>query len=404
MAGYANLKQERSALLDRADGMLRAVENANRVFTASEEEAYRNTMGQVADLDKKLSVIEKQNTIRQLRNPEGLILPGVGTQRSEGRPFIRKQEKKVLSEDYLVAYSEWVQSGFTKTSAALYEGLDSAGGYAVPIIVSDQIVPLAPQEMAVRQLATVIPTVADIKVPTKASFSVAAEKTETEAFGSTAPTLGQFTLGAYMLGQQNDLSWELAQDVPTFQQFLVEDMLLAQQMLEESFYITGNGSGQPQGLLGNVDVGVAAAEPDTNGNKVSIDATLDCLGTLNAYYLQNASWLLNRETAISIRKAQVGSNLFIPVWTRQNGQDFLHGYPVFYSGYMPNPTAGETPVLFGDFKRGFLIGDRGGSGISVKVLDQPKAASGLITLLTYRRTDSHVRAAEAIRSLTLALS
>jgi HK97 family phage major capsid protein len=57
--------------------------------------------------------------------------------------------------------------------------------------------------------------------------------------------------------------------------------------------------------------------------------------------------------------------------------------------------------LFGDFKDGFVIGDRGGSGINVKILDQPKALEGLLVLLAYRRTDSRVRRSEAIQAITL---
>ena len=69
-----------------------------------------------------------------------------------------------------------------------------------------------------------------------------------------------------------------------------------------------------------------------------------------------------RSTGSAIRKAQKQANLFEPVWTRENGRNFLHGYPVAFSGYMPTIAAGNTPVLFGDFKAGYVIGDRGGSG------------------------------------------
>jgi HK97 family phage major capsid protein len=85
-------------------------------------------------------------------------------------------------------------------------------------------------------------------------------------------------------------------------------------------------------------------------------------------------------------------------------QDYLHGYPVEYVTDMPAATRGNTPVLFGDFKKAYLIGDRGGSGINVKVLDQPKANQGILTLLTYRRTDGRVRLPEAVKSYTIAAS
>lgn len=148
--------------------------------------------------------------------------------------------------------------------------------------------------MAVRQLASVIPTASDIKFPQKASFGTAATKAETSAFGGTALTLGTFTLSAYMIGSQNDMSWELVQDVPSFQQTEIADQIIAQQMLEESYYVTGNGTGQPQGLIGNVGAGVTE-EADSNGNLVSIAGTLDLIGTLNEVYHAGASWLMSRE-------------------------------------------------------------------------------------------------------------
>ena len=163
----------------------------------------------------------------------------------------------------------------------------------------------------------------------------------------------------------------------------------------------GSGSGQPQGLLGNVGAGVTGEVADGSGNLLSIQATFDVLGTLNAVYHPGASWLMSRATSVELRKAQMQANLFEPVFTRIGTQDYLHGYPVEYSSSMPAIAAGNTPVLFGDFKRGYVIGDRGGSGISVKILDQPLATAGQLQILCYRRTDGKVRRSEAIQGITL---
>jgi HK97 family phage major capsid protein len=144
-----------------------------------------------------------------------------------------------------------------------------------------------------------------------------------------------------------------------------------------------------------------AAGTDTYASEL-LDATFDVLGKLNAAYHPGASWLMSRATAAVIRKAQKQANLFAPVWTRENGRDYLHGYPVTFSGYMPTIATTHTPVLFGDFSVGYVIGDRGGSGINVKILDQPKATEGQLILLCYRRTDGRVRRSEAIQAITLA--
>ena len=389
------LKAQRQHALDKADQLVKAAESARRPLTANEELEVETCMVAVNSLNPRIKEIESKNTITKMF-PKGVVL-------IDGGRKYTQQKQVTLSADYPDAFYSYVASAGRNMSAALYEGSESAGGYAVPVTVDDQIVPLAPNEMAVRRLAQVIPTAMDIKIPQKESFGTATTKAENSAFTESDPTLGQVTLSAFMAGIQETVSWELAQDVPAFQAFAVDDMILAQQMFEENLYVNGTGSGQAQGLIGNVGAGVFE-EPDSNGNLVSVNGTLDLIAKLNAVYHPNASWLMNRATSIVLRKAQVETNLFNPIFTRVGQQDFLHGYPVEYSAYMPTAARGAAPILFGDFKRGYVIGDRGGSGINVKVLDQPLATQGQIILLAYRRTDGRVRRTEAIQQYNISAS
>jgi HK97 family phage major capsid protein len=396
MVGLIELKRQREFSLAKADSILKGAETARRELTPTEAQEVDAQMTAVSALNPKIKHLESQNTIfKHMDN--GTLLTG-----SNGVTPMRRNSQ-VLTPEYFTDFHNWLRSEGREIGAAMYEGSNTGGGYAVPIVVDDQIVPLAPQETGIRKLAAVLPTVSDIKFPTKSAFGTAAAKAETSSFGGTQPTLSQFTLSAFMGGVQGDLSWELTQDVPAFQQFAVQDMLDAMTMYEENLFWNGTGTGQAQGLEGNVGAGVTE-EPDSSGNLVSIAGTLDLIGTLNALYHQGASFVMARATSIIIRKAQVGANLFNPAWVSVGGKDYLHGYPVEYSAYAPVAARGNTPVMFGDFKRGYLIGDRGGSGINVKVLDQPKAAQGLITLLAYRRMDGRVRRSEAIQGYTIAAS
>jgi HK97 family phage major capsid protein len=287
--------------------------------------------------------------------------------------------------------------------AALGEGTGPSGGFAVPVIVDGHITPLAPIDAGVRSLATVITTTSDIKIPFETTAAAATTKSEDSAFTATSPALGSFTLSAFMAGGQNDFSSEIFQDAKTLPGFVVGDMLRAQQNVEEPWFISGTGVGMPQGLIGNVGVGVTE-EPDSAGNLVSISGTLDLIGTLNSSYLPGAAWLMNRGTSVILRKAQTLNGVFYPAWTRENGVDYFHGFPVSYSQSMPTAARGATPVLFGDFMQGYIIGDRGSSDLMVKMLDQTKALQGLISVLTYRRTDGRVRNANAIQQYNIAAS
>jgi HK97 family phage major capsid protein len=382
-----------------------------------DNQGYANNMAGAANTQREISRLEANNSIRGMQGTDGsLLTDGEDTRTRSGRPALGAAYAKALHHFIATRGIEMSPElgdgadgwgGFRLPtggfSAALNEGTGSSGGFAVPLTVSDQIVPLAPQEMAVRSLAQVIPTTMDIKIPTKSTFSTASAKAETSSFTESEPTIGQFTLSAFMAGVLQEISWELAQDVPAFQAFAVDDMLLAQAMYEENLFVNGTGSGQAQGLVGNVGAGITA-EPDSSGNMVSIAGILNLIGTLNEIYHANASFLMQRPTSIVLRKAQMESNLFFPAFQSIGGQDYLFGYPVKYSAYMPAATRGSSPVIFGDFKRGYLIGDRGGSGVNVKVLDQPLAAQGIVQLLAYRRTDGRVRRSEAIQQYSISAS
>jgi HK97 family phage major capsid protein len=412
------LKLEQKAALDAANVIVTAAEAANRPFTAAEDEQYKKHMDRFRAFGASAKAREEQNTILSMMGPNGIpkwvhdpdahkatdSVPGIA-----GHNTGSKQSNSVLrlTADYRDAFYTYLGSNGTKMSAALYEGSNPAGGFIVPLTVEGQVVPLAPTDMGVRAIASVIPTSMDIKIPRATTISTAAGKAEgdgtgTNVFQESEPTLDQFTLSAFMAGVLHQISWELAQDVPSFTQFAMGDMLLAQQLYEENLYVNGTGTGQAQGLIGNTGVGVTGIVAGSdNYASALLAATFDVQSTLKTAYHQNAGFLMSRATATVIKKQQSQTNLFTPVWTRENGKDYLHGYPVTFSTAMPAIGAGKTPVLFGDFKQGYVVGDRGGSGINVKILDQPKAVEGILQLLAYRRTDGRVRRSEAIQAITL---
>jgi HK97 family phage major capsid protein len=398
------LKTEREHHLDATDKILKLAEQGNRPLTPSEQTTCDTHMKAVGELNRKIeaanpkSIAEVRYLVDDQIKKHGIQL----TRDNFGEGSITPILSSRFSRDYQEGFYSWLgRKG--AMSAALYEGANNFGGYAVPVTVDQQIVPLAPQDSAVRRIATVIPTKSDIKVPQITVRTPVSAVAETTSFPTASPTLGQFTLSAFLAGVEVPITMEFAQDVVLFETFVLDDVLSAFLEYEESLFISGTGSGQPQGLLGNVGSGITD-EPDGNGNLVSIQGTLDILGTLKETYHAGASWLMQRATSLIIRKAQVGTNLYENVWRRENGVDLLHGYPVAYSSQMPTAARGATPILFGDFRKGYVIGDRGGSALFVKPLTQMIITAGEINMMFYRRTDGRVRRSEAITSYQISAS
>jgi HK97 family phage major capsid protein len=312
MSKLMDLEQQHKHAFDKADSIITAAETAGRELTATEAADVTMALNATKTLDIQIKTIEKKNTLLsafQGRGANGDAFAGLLASREGGRSF-GPTDRVVLTEDYANAFHDYVRSnGQNTANAALYEGAGSQGGFVVPSIVDQQIVPLMPTDMGVRTVASVIPTAMDIRIPRATTISTATAKAESGAssnsFTESEFALDQFTLSAFMAGLTHIVSWEISQDVPSFQQFAVGDMLLAQSLFEENWYVNGTGTGQPQGLIGNTGAGVTGVAVGTDGyGSELLDATFDVQGTLKGAYHEGASFLMQRSTGVLLRKAQ----------------------------------------------------------------------------------------------------
>src|SRR5206468_5941515 len=99
----------------------------------------------------QIKAIEKRSTLLSQFTARGPFTEDGRIANHEGGRSFRLTERVTLSEDYANAFHDYVRSnGQNTASAALYEGAGSAGGFVVPSIVDQQIVPLAPTDMGVR--------------------------------------------------------------------------------------------------------------------------------------------------------------------------------------------------------------------------------------------------------------
>lgn len=425
-----DMKRQHKFALDEAEKIVNASAAAGRrELTDEESQRYDMAMSAAKVLTPQITNIESMNTLSQFFNRDGqllmdggLVSPGNRNQKPMGEEytnafvaFLRsggKQTGSALSEGFDPLFGGFALPSLPGVSAALYEGSSGAGGYAVNVPTDGQIVPLAVPDLGVRSVARALATANDIKLPSQSTFGSAGIKAESGAsantFSESNPTLSQILLSAFMVGLTHTVSWELLQDVSLFQEFGIRDLINAVAICEDNFFVNGTGTGQPQGLVGNTATGTGAPYLVESTGAYLLNAIDDVLGTLKGSYFPNAGWLMSRATAVAGRKAQRQANLYAPMWTREGGRDYLQGFPVSYSSNMPAlPTAttvGVTPILFGSFADGYVIGDRGGAGTFVKILDQPLATAGQTILLGYKRVDGRVRRSEAIQAVSISHS
>ena len=446
-----DMKQEQKAALDAASAVIATAERAGRNFTASEQETYTASMETYKGLGVTIRAREEMNTIRSIF-PNGTPFGGASTPAdmtplrlaTARNPEYAKALHGFLctggkehSEDltigadgfggYLIPGSEaytrqrLANGSYPKMSAATYEGTEGgsngAGGYAVSVPTLDLVTPLAMPDLGIFDASLIVATASDVKIPAAASFGTSAIKAESTGtiatFGGSDPTLSQTALTSFMAGAVRYASWELLQDVQSFQAYLTDDLIRGQRILEGSLLATGTGSGQPLGVFGNTGTGTGAAYELTGTTSsdglLLLESLFDVTATLKGQYQAGAAWIMSRATGLAIRRAQMQSNLYIPIATTDpDGTERILGKPVFYDVNAPAlPTAtnaGVVPILYGDFKQGYIIGIRGGGGVNIKLLDQPFATAGQLAIMAYRRLDGRIRRSEAIQAVTVSHS
>lgn len=176
-------------------------------------------------------------------------------------------------------------------------------------------------------------------------------------------------------------------------------------------FVSGDGVNKPMGLLQYVPGGLAETGPQAHpGGVMSItksgsastigntDVLVDLKYGLLAPYRQNASWLMNSQTAAVIAKLKDGQGNYI--WREAllaSEPATLLGRPVEIDENMPNIAAGAYPIAFGDFARGYLVNDR----VGVRILRDPYSNKPFIMLYSTKRVGGGLLDPRAIRLMQI---
>ena len=165
---------------------------------------------------------------------------------------------------------------------------------------------------------------------------------------------------------------------------------------EGNAFVSGNAVGKPQGLLSNANVNNVAK----GGGALDADSMISAAHNVATEYSRNGTFVMSRSTVSAVRKLKDGGGQYIfqpGMYAMGVGSNIL-GHPIVEATDMPAVGAGTKPVLFGDFRRGYLIVDR----VNLSVMRDPftQAASGNVRYIARRRVGGQVILPEALSTIT----
>jgi HK97 family phage major capsid protein len=293
-------------------------------------------------------------------------------------------------------------------------GTGAAGGFAMPEEISRQIGLLEQKFSPVRRLVNVARTSSgDYKMLVDVTGATSGWVAETGTRTATAtpqlrervPTFGEL----YAYPQASE--WSLDDIFFNVEQWLAQSVAREFAQEEGLAVISGDGSAKPTGMLNTAPVATADfASPPRSANAYQLvdsdmtpggagvvgDALKDLVYTVNSAYRSNGSFTMNSLTAGHISKLKDAEGRYLWQDSLAAGQPArLLGYPVAIWEQMPDVGAGNFPVAFGDFQRGYQLVDR----TDIRITRDPYTLPGFVRFYVRRRVGGHVWDNAAIKWL-----
>lgn len=339
-------------------------EKANRI-----EECENRINSVEADLKRGLSGDQKQAKTQELKSFEVYL--------RKASQFIGAEELKYLRTD-----------------------VDSEGGYLVPSPLEGEIIKKITETSFLRTVATVRPMSSkSSSTPSRTNIVSAGMVGEGETDSLSNSKYGLEKLYARKAQVTSQATIEDLEDSDyDILNLMASDVAETMGQIEGSQFVNGSGAGNNcEGFMSNANI---ASINSGSASAITFDSLITVTGALKVGY--NPIYAFNRTTLASIRNLKDNQNNYL--WTAGNLSagvpNQLNGFNYIILPDMPNIGANLFPVVFGDFKKGYVIGDR--KGMTMLRDDITKKREGRVEFTWYKRFAGAVQLPEAFVKIKIA--
>ena len=395
------------------------IEELLRQHTASVDQALEGFEGQITSINDAVAALraEGDRIVPSASRRGGPVLigeraPTVSAATVGARLSIPDTEREIVAS---------VLRG--RITATMRESSDPDGGILVPEVLRGQIEALVMRQSPMRRVARIVDfTSGKTIIPINKRGATAGwvgeleERVETNGPELTAVTPPGGTV--YALPSASE---ELVDDaIVNLEGFIEENVVDAIAEKESQAFIAGNGDRKPEGFLSPLrpaptlitDVNrpfgsiqyLASDSPVTDGD-YDIGPNLlvmlvAMVFALKAAYRQapGTAWLASTDLIARIARVKDGDGkpIYIPS-LREDVPGTLLGYPVIEFEHMAGVLESSWPLAFGNWQRGYVIGDR----TQLNILRDPYTTKGVIKWYFRKRVHGAVLNPEAIKLLKI---
>ena len=345
------------------------------------------------DLGKK---IENEKKLDQLVDSLAEIEEAVERQpiRTEGG-----STDYFASAEYKDAFEQYIRKD--NVTASLGKGQTSKGGALVPTQLDTKIREILYLMNPLREFCDVIETTSEKDVPYTTNIGEAEWISEHAAYPDADDAFGRVLLKPEKVGRMLRISDELLEDSSfNISSYIAKSLGKSIAMAEEKAFLTGNGGGEPGGIIGSSGAasgGIVQIQTSVS-RSLSGDDLIKIVYDLKRPYRRNAVWVINDKLTGSIRRLKGSDGHYLWQPSLIAGQpDTLLGYRIIETEYLPAPAANSLSAVFGDWSY-YTICDRMNS-TDLRRYNELFAKTGEIGFRGTRRVDGGPILGQAFRAL-----
>ena len=382
------LNEKKNDLITRAEEVLNKAKEEKRELTEAEAEELAEIRDNVRRIMKTLELKGEFDKM------EGQDIEKEALPKDEEERKCGEKEERALNEEK--AFENYIRGVVNNRGTDVNMTLTDNGA-VIPTTIANRIIKKVYDISPILERSTKYNVKGKLELPyydVDTQTITVAWANEFEELNSSVGKLKSISLTGYLAGALTLISRSLINNSQfDIVAFVVDEMAYSIHRFIENVLL--NGSGDVAGLSGLTNVKRTASSTAVTSNEL-----IEAQAQVKDVFQANAIWIMSPATRTAIRelKDNMGRYLLQDDISLPFGKSLL-GKPVYVSDNMPEMSAGENAIYYGDMKG---LATKFSEDINIQVLREKYATQHAIGVVGWLEFDSAVEDAQKIVAVKMA--
>ena len=366
-----DLRNKREQLMAQLDEMVTTVETEVRSLNAEEVAKFNEVKAEIENIDATIAMVEEKRAKE------------MGTEKE----LVEKRSQNEMEHRALTAFFRGNDLNAEERAMLTTQSGNQA---TIPVTIAKGILKKLEEMCPILDKAKRFSSKGTLRLINETSYGTAGVTNEAEAFKYDDATLNFIELTSHKITAQTKVSFELlANSEVNLNEYLTDVIVRRLAKEVNKFLVVGTGTKQPSGVINGKQVCEVSTDLD-------IVDFIKIQTTCNPSYLDNAFWIMNRQTFQHV--AGLMDNMGRPYLTshviNEKIQYRLLGLEVVVDMHMPAMGNDAKPVVLANVAEGYSINML--QNITLRHLTEIGFTEGTETFAGYLMMDGKITNEDAI--------